>query len=59
VHGFEWDPTFVGKSFEQIHIQCTQNPAWIESMTCTTAQWQTPSKLHRPGLEGNRWQLEK
>jgi len=37
VRGFEQDPTFVGKSFEQSHIQYTHNPAWIGSMLCTGA----------------------
>jgi len=37
VSGFEQDPTFVGKSFEQSHTQYTHNPALIGSMPCTGA----------------------
>jgi len=37
VSGFEQDPTFVGKSFEQRHTQYTHNPALIGPMPCTGA----------------------
>jgi len=37
VRGFERDPTFAGRSFEQSHIQYTHSPAWIESKPCTGA----------------------
>jgi len=37
VYGFEWDPAFIGKSFEQSHTRCTHNSAWIESKPCTGA----------------------